>query len=128
MKGPQRLQVREPPPTRDMHGVGLPDRHAFDQRRIPQSKKMMRPRILRGIGHELELVSLREGNVPRHRHSEPAILERCTAIVPGEEHLDLEVVATREALVEWGIILDRMGYDERQPPRPSSVQWVTAFK
>ena len=76
---------------------------------------MMGPRIGRNIGHQLELVALRQRNIPGHRLLEPMIPNRRLAGMPGEENLDCDVIALRQTPVERHVVLDRMRDDDREP-------------
>src|SRR5262249_42273914 len=111
VKRMQRVQVRQPCPAGDMHDVGLPRHDAIDQRRITQTEKAMGPRIGRDIGNQLELVSLRERNIPGYALPETAVLNRCLTGMPGKEDLDRDLVAPAEALVQRGEVLNRMRND-----------------
>ncbi len=115
VKGTQCEGVRKPPPSGDVHGVGMPGAHLRDERWIVQAEEMMRPGIARPVGNALESVALRERNVPRDRPRKAVVLDRLASVMPGEEHLDLDVVAACQALMQRRIILNRMRHDEREP-------------
>src|SRR5580700_1800198 len=69
---------------------------------------MMRSWIGRDIGYELEVVSVRQGNVPGDGPAKSSIIDRPRTRMPGEKNLDLDVIAPRQPPIKRNGVLNRM--------------------
>src|ERR1700722_1011735 len=75
---------------------------------------MMRSWIGRDIGHEFEVVSVGQGNVPGDGPAKSSIVDRLRTRMPSEENLDLDIIAPRQPPIKRHGVLNRVRNHKRK--------------